>query len=44
MKHFDIGKNWISYSRNALTKERIEFARSDFLKLLDGIRSGSDVE
>ena len=36
MKHFDFGKNWISFSRNALTRKRIELARSDFLKLFEG--------
>lgn len=34
---FDFGKNWQSYSHNALTPERIEQARQDFRQLVDGI-------
>jgi 2-polyprenyl-6-hydroxyphenyl methylase/3-demethylubiquinone-9 3-methyltransferase len=37
LKRFEFGANWISYSRNALTKERIESARSDFNDLFDTI-------
>jgi SAM-dependent methyltransferase len=42
VKRFDFGGNWISYSRHALTKERIEAARNDFKELFRDIAlSGS---
>lgn len=34
---FDFGKNWESFSRKALTPERIEQARADFKSLMNGI-------
>ena len=34
---FDFGQNWIDFSRHALTAERVEQARRDFLRLYEGI-------
>jgi 2-polyprenyl-3-methyl-5-hydroxy-6-metoxy-1,4-benzoquinol methylase len=37
MKQFDFGKNWASFSKRALTAERIDQARNDFANLMQGI-------
>lgn len=37
MARFSFGKNWSSFSQQALTKERVESARSGFRSLFDGI-------
>ena len=34
---FDFGQNWIDYSRNAATDEKVAGARRDFLDLVDGM-------
>jgi 2-polyprenyl-3-methyl-5-hydroxy-6-metoxy-1,4-benzoquinol methylase len=34
---FDFGKNWIAFSRRALTPEKVELARRDFARLFKGI-------
>jgi len=34
MKHFDFGKNWISFSDKGLTPERIDASRYDFTALM----------
>jgi hypothetical protein len=34
---FDFGQNWIKFSRRALTHEKVEQARSDFMRLFSGI-------
>jgi len=34
---FDFGENWVAYSREALTKEKVESARIDFKQLYSGI-------
>jgi SAM-dependent methyltransferase len=36
-EQFDFGKNWQAFSRHALTAQRVEQARRDFMKLLEGI-------
>lgn len=35
---FNFGKNWQSYSRSALTSERIEAARTDFARLFSKVK------
>lgn len=37
MKQFDFGRNWLSFSRRAVSREGFNAARKDFLALLDGI-------
>lgn len=34
---FDFGKNWLDFSKNALTAERVAQAQTDFEKLFQGI-------
>jgi 2-polyprenyl-6-hydroxyphenyl methylase/3-demethylubiquinone-9 3-methyltransferase len=34
---FDFGQNWIDFAKQALTKEKVAQARSDFLRLFAGI-------
>lgn len=36
-KHFDFGSNWKNYSRNALTKDKVNCALEDFCKLTKDI-------
>ncbi len=36
-EQFDFGENWIGFAANALTDARVEAARKDFAKLLDGV-------
>jgi 2-polyprenyl-3-methyl-5-hydroxy-6-metoxy-1,4-benzoquinol methylase len=37
LRQFDFGQNWIDFSRHALTPEKVEQARHDFLRLFAGI-------
>jgi 2-polyprenyl-6-hydroxyphenyl methylase/3-demethylubiquinone-9 3-methyltransferase len=34
---FDFGKNWLDFSKNALTSEQVEQAQQDFTKLFHNI-------
>jgi 2-polyprenyl-3-methyl-5-hydroxy-6-metoxy-1,4-benzoquinol methylase len=36
-RQFDFGKNWTSFSQSALTPERVNRARLDFGKLMEGV-------
>lgn len=38
MKRFEFGKNWLSFSRKALSQNRIETGRTDFKRLTEDIR------
>lgn len=37
---FNFGQNWLNYSRNAITAERIALTKSDFKKLMENVPGG----